>query len=185
MSAAGTCVGLFGALAHRPLDAKVQRAIRLGIRVTVQHPLLYSQGAAILRLWGPERAQAALPVRAWLDEGAQVSAGSDYPAASYDTMRSIWGLVTRGTQGAGTLGHEYAVDRYTALWLYTIAGARLSGESERRGTLQPHRLADLVAFPADPISCPVDEPLAIRPVFTMVGGRAMYDPDGRLGTRVG
>jgi predicted amidohydrolase YtcJ len=157
------------------------RAIRLGIPVTVQHPLLYAQGAAMLRLWGPERAQAAMPVRAWLDEGATLSAGSDYPAAGYDAMRSIWGLVTRGTQGAGTLGPEQGIDRYAAFWLYTTAGARLNGESERRGTVQPRRLADLVAFGVDPITCPIDELLAVRPVFTMVGGRAVYDPQGRLG----
>ncbi len=161
------------------------RAIRLGIPVTVQHPLLYAQGAAMVRLWGVERAQAAMPVRAWLDEGAQVSAGSDYPAAGYDAMRSIWGLVTRGTQGAGVLGAEQAVDRYTALWLYTAAGAPLSGESGRRGTLQPRRLADLVAFAVDPVTCPVDDLPAVRPAFTMVGGRAVYDPDGRLGARAG
>jgi predicted amidohydrolase YtcJ len=161
------------------------RAIRLGIPITVQHPLLYAQGAAMVKLWGPERAQTAMPVRAWLDEGAQISAGSDYPAAAYDPMRSIWGLVTRGTQGAGVLGPEYAVDQYTAHWLYTAAGARFGGEADRRGTLQPRRLADLVAFRADPITCPIDDLLALRPAFTIVGGQAVYDPEGQLGAQAG
>jgi predicted amidohydrolase YtcJ len=161
------------------------RAIRLGIPVTVQHPIVYAQGAAMLRLWGPERAQAAMPVRAWLDAGAQVSAGADYPAASYDAMRSIWGLVTRGTEGAGTLGADQAIDRYTAVWLYTVAGAVLDGESERRGTLRPGQLADLAAFPADPIMCPIDDLPSVRPAFTMVGGRAVYDPNGRLAAQAG
>jgi predicted amidohydrolase YtcJ len=174
-------------LEHAILASAEQRAraIRLGIPVTVQHPLLYAQGAAMVKLWGPERAQAAMPVRAWLDEGAQVSAGSDYPAAGYDPMRSIWGLVTRGTQGAGILGPAYAVDQYTALWLYTAAGARFGGESHLRGTLQPHRFADLIALPKDPVRCPVDELLALRPAFTVVGGRAVYDPELRLGAQVG
>jgi len=179
---AGTLV-----LEHAILATAEQRAraIRLGVPVTVQHPLLYAQGAAMLRLWGPARAQSALPVRAWLEEGAAVSAGSDYPAAGYDPMRSIWGLVTRGTQGAGVLGPQQAIDQYTALWLYTAAGAYLSGESGRRGTLQPRRLADLVALPADPITCPVDDLLTVRPAFTLVGGRALYDPDGRVGGHMG
>jgi predicted amidohydrolase YtcJ len=172
-------------LEHALLASAEQRAraIRLGVPVTVQHPLLYAQGAAMLRLWGSERAQAALPVRAWLVEGAALSAGSDYPAASYDAMRSIWGLVTRGTQGAGVLGQEQAIDQYTAFQLYTAAGAQLCAENARRGTLQPRHLADLVAFAVDPLTCPVDALLAVRPSFTVVGGRALYDPDGRLGTR--
>jgi predicted amidohydrolase YtcJ len=157
------------------------RAIRMGIPVTVQHPLLYAQGAQMVKLWGAARATDALPVRAWLSEGATLSAGSDYPAAGYDVARSLWGLVTRQTQRAGTLGPQWAIDQYTALQLYTRAGTRLTGEEGLRGTLQPHRLADLVAFSSDPTTCPVDELRSLRPVFTMVGGRAVYDPDGRLG----
>ena len=179
---AGTLVLEHAILANAEQRA---RAIRLGIPVTVQQPLLYAQGAAMVKLWGPERAQAAMPVRAWRDEGAELSAGSDYPAADYDAMRSIWGLVTRGTQGAGVLGADQAIDQYTAFWLYTAAGAQLSAETARRGTLQPRRLADLVAFPVDPITRPVDDLLAVQPVFTMVGGRAVYDPHGRLGSQTG
>jgi predicted amidohydrolase YtcJ len=159
------------------------RAIRLGIPITVQHPLLYAQGQQMMKLWGAERAAQALPVRAWLDEGAQLAAGSDYPAASYDLMRSLWGLVTRKTQGAGTLGPDYAVDQYTAVRLYTSAGAQLDREDARRGTLQAGRLADLVAFHTDPITCPVDDLLALRPAFTLVGGRAVFDSDHLLGER--
>ena len=151
------------------------RAVRLGIPVTVQHPLLYAQGAAMLKLWGPERAQAAMPVRAWLDEGAQLSAGADYPAAGYDAMRSIWGLITRGTAGAGVLGPDQAINQYTAWWLYTAAGPQLDREQHLRGTLQPGRLADLVAFAVDPITCSPDDLLGLRPVFTVVGGRAVHD----------
>jgi predicted amidohydrolase YtcJ len=152
------------------------RAIRLGVPITVQQPLLYAQGQQMVRLWGAERAAQALPVRAWLDEGAQLAAGSDYPAASYDVMRSLWGLVTRGTQGAGILGPEYAIDQYTAVRLYTSAGAQLDREEGRRGALQPGRLADVVAFHADPITCSADDLLALKPAFTLVGGRAVYDP---------
>jgi predicted amidohydrolase YtcJ len=47
--------------------------------------------------------------------------------------------------------------------------------------VQPQRLADLVVFSVDPITCPIDRLLAVRPAFTMVGGRAIYDPQGRLG----
>jgi predicted amidohydrolase YtcJ len=167
---------------HALLANAVQRAraIRLGIPITVQHPLLYTLGRQMVEHWGVERAEAALPVHSWLDEGAALSAGSDYPAGSYDVTRSVWGLVTRRTEGAGVLGAREAIDQYTALRLYTAAGAQLDRESGRRGTLQAGRLADLVAFGADPVTCPTDDLLALRPVFTVVGGRPVYDPAGRL-----
>jgi predicted amidohydrolase YtcJ len=86
-------------------------------------------------------------------------------------------MVTRGTLKAGIQGPEYAIDQYTAVQLYTVAGARLNDESHRRGTLEPRRLADLVAFRSNPITYPVDDLPLLRPTFTMVGGRVVYDAE--------
>ena len=160
--------------------AQRARAIRLGVWITVQHPLLYALGKSLVTLWGPERTRQIMPVKAWLGEGAQLSAGTDYPISSFNPLESIWGFVTRATKEVGIQGPEYAIDQYTAAQLYTVGGAQLDGESHRRGTLQPRRLADLVAFHTDPITCPVDDLPALKPVFTVVGGRAVYDPDQRL-----
>jgi predicted amidohydrolase YtcJ len=157
------------------------RAIRLGIPVTVQHPLLYTLGSVLLEGWGEQRTRQIMPVRAWLDEGASLSAGTDYPVSSFNPGLSLWGMVTRGTLKVGIQGPEYAIDQYTAVQLYTAAGAQLNGESHRRGTLEPRRLADLVAFRSNPITCPIDDLPALSPVFTMVGGRAVYDPEAMLG----
>ncbi len=157
------------------------RAIRLGIPVTVQHPLLYTLGSVLVDGWGEQRTREIMPVRAWLEEGAMLAAGTDYPVGSFSPLLSIWGMVTRGTLKVGIQGPEYAIDRYTAVQLYTVAGAQLDGESHRRGSLQPQRLADLIAFRANPLTCPVDDLPSLRPVFTMVGGRAVYDPEHMIG----
>ncbi|TMC91598.1 MAG: hypothetical protein E6J11_20035, partial [Chloroflexi bacterium] len=149
------------------------RAIRLGIPVTIQHPLLYTLASVLLESWGQERTREIMPVRAWLEEGASLSAGTDHPVSSFNPLLSLWGMVTRGTLKAGIQGSEYAIDQYTAVHLYTLAGAQLNGESHRRGTLEPRRLADLVAFRSNPITCPIDDLPSLRPVFTMVGGRAV------------
>ena len=159
------------------------RAIRLGVAITVQHSLLYGRGRDLVRLWGADRAREIMPVRAWVEEGAQISAGTDYPADSYDPMKAIWGMITRQTQDVGVQGPEYAVDPYTAFYLYTAAGAKLDGEENRRGTLQPRRLADLVAYRKDPITAPVDDLPSLRPAFTIVGGQPMHDPAGLLTRR--
>jgi predicted amidohydrolase YtcJ len=77
-------------------------------------------------------------------------------------------------------GEEYAVDPYTAFWLYTAAGAQLVGEDDRRGTLQPGRLADLVGFIGNPVVASADELRKFAPVVTIVGGRTTHDPQGML-----
>lgn len=160
------------------------RAIRLGIPVTVQHPLVFTMGAEMVAKWGPERAARAMPIGAWLKEGGSrtthISAGSDYPAAGGEPMLALWGMATRGTRKSGILGPEYAIDRYTAMELYTVAGAQLLGQHDRLGTLQPGRLADLAAYRSDPITCPIDDVPALRPSFTMIGGRPVHDPEQML-----
>jgi predicted amidohydrolase YtcJ len=175
----GTLVIEHAFLADRTQRA---RAIALGISITVQHPLLYVNGKEILESWGPERAAAVMPVRSWVDEGAIVAAGTD-TVRPFDPMLNVWGMVTRETKDVGVQGAENAVDQYTAIELYTSAGTRLTGEAERRGTLEPHRLADFVAYRVDPIAAPVDDLPSLAPAMTVVGGRAVYDPDGLLEPR--
>ena len=150
-----------------------QRAIRLGIGITVQHPLLYSLGGNLLRYWGEERTSEVMPVRAWVDENALVAAGSDCNVSFFDPMLSIWGLITRGTRTVGVQGPQYRVDRYTAFELYTAAGGRLLGEPA--GTLTPGAYADLTGFRTDPLDCAEDDLPGLRPVLTMAGGRVVHD----------
>lgn len=170
----GTLVIEHGFLADKEQRA---RAIRHGIPITVQHSLLYILATVLIDGWGEERTREIMPVRAWLEEGATLAAGTDHPVSSFNPLLSIWGMVTRGTLKAGIQGPEYAIDRYTAVQLYTMAGAQLDGDGHRRGSLQPHRLADLVAFRTNPLTCPIDDLPSLRPVFTMVGGQAVYDPE--------
>jgi predicted amidohydrolase YtcJ len=163
-------------------DAQTRaRAVRLGVGITVQHPLLYSLGGNLVRYWGPDRASQVMPVRAWVDEGALIAAGSDCNVSFFDPLLSIWGLVTRGTRTVGVQGPEYRVDAYTAIGLYTAAGGRLLGEDRDVGILAPGAFADIVGFRADLLDSPVDDLPSQQPALTLVGGRPVHDPDGLLG----
>jgi predicted amidohydrolase YtcJ len=149
------------------------RAVRLGVAVTFQHPLLYALADSLDHFWGPARTRAIMPVRAWLDEGGDLSAGSDYPIGSYAPLETVWGMVTRQTAARGVQGAEQSLDRENAMRLATSGTARLLGESDRLSTLEPGKYADMVAFDTDPMTCPVDELRTLRPVFTIVGGRVV------------
>jgi predicted amidohydrolase YtcJ len=155
------------------------RAIRLGVAITVQHPLLYTNGAEIVASWGPERARQVMPVRSWLEEGAMIAAGTDQ-VRLFNPMLNVWGMVTRGTKDAGVQGPDQAIDVYTAIELYTAAGTRLTGEANRRGQLRPGQLADFVAYRSDPMNTPPDELPDLKPAVTCVGGRGAHDPEGLL-----
>jgi len=163
----GTFVIEHAFLANREQRA---RAIRLGVVITVQPALLYALGAILQKLWGEQRTREIMPVRAWIDEGAQLSTGTDYPIGFYSPLETLYAVTTRETASIGTQGAEYAVDRQTAAWLGTAGTAQLLGESERLGSLEPGKYADLVAFKSDPVTCPAEDLRDLQPVFTMVGG---------------
>ena len=91
-------------------------------------------------------------------------------------------MATRGTKSAGIQGPEHAISVRTALELYTMGTARLNHEQDRLGSITPGKLADLVAYPADPLTADLDDLADLTPAFTIVGGRAVHDPDGMLGS---
>ncbi|WP_282692249.1 amidohydrolase [Streptomyces sp. CC208A] len=171
----GTLVIEHGGLARPDQRA---RAVRLGIPVTVQHPLLHDAAAAQIRAWGADRVRDLFPLREWIDEGALLTAGSDFPVGPYGAMTSVWGMTTRQTV-AGARGPEHAIRRDEAVALHTSHAARLLGEYDDRGGLAPGKLADLTLWPTDPMTCPVEELAALRPTLTVVGGRTVHDSRGR------
>jgi predicted amidohydrolase YtcJ len=159
--------------------AQRERAVRGGFAITVQHALLWNMGSEMLVTWGPERTRDVNPLDQWLAAGASLAAGTDI-VRPFNPMVNVWGMATRGTKSAGVQGPEHAIGVATALDLYTLGTARLNGEADRLGSITPGKLADLVAYPADPLTIDVDELPQLTPAFTIVGGRVVYDPDRRL-----
>ena len=159
--------------------AQRERAVRGGFGVTVQHSLLWNMGSEMLVTWGPERTRQVNPLDDWLALGASLAAGSDI-ARPFNPMTNVWGMATRGTKSAGIQGPEHAIDVVTALRLYTLGSATLNGEADRLGSITPGKLADLVAYPLDPLTADLDDLADLTPALTVAGGRATYDPDKRL-----
>jgi len=156
-----------------------ERAVRDGFGVTVQFPLLWNMASEMLVTWGPERTRQVTPIDQWLAAGASLAAGTDI-VRPFNPMTNVWGMVTRGTKSAGIQGPEHAIDAATALRLYTVGTAALNHEQHRLGSIIPGKLADLVGYPGDPLAADPDDLAELTPAFTMMGGRATYDPDKRL-----
>jgi predicted amidohydrolase YtcJ len=53
-----------------------------------------------------------------------------------------------------------------------------AGEPGRRGTLQPHRLADIAGCATHLVAAAPDDLPSLVPEFALGGGRALHDPEG-------
>ena len=161
--------------------AQRERAVRGGFGVTVQHALLWNMGSQMLQTWGPERTRRVNPLDEWLALGADLAVGTDI-ARPFNPMLNVWGMATRGTKAAGVQGPEHAIGVAAAVELYTMGTARLNHDQDQLGSVTPGKLADIVGYPADPLTVDLDDLPGLAPAFTIVGGRAAHDPGGLLGS---
>ncbi|CCA60202.1 Exoenzymes regulatory protein AepA precursor [Streptomyces venezuelae ATCC 10712] len=153
----------------------LDRIAALGGAVSVQNRMSF-QGAAFLDRYGAEAAAHAPPVRAMLDRGLTVAAGTDATrVSSYNPWVALHWLVTGRTVG-GTRLHPAGnlIDRETALGLYTLGGARLTGEQDVKGTLREGSYGDLAVLSDDYLTVPEEVIPGIESVLTVVGGRIVW-----------
>jgi predicted amidohydrolase YtcJ len=158
-------------VSHESLD----RIAALGGALSVQNRMMF-QGRAFVDRYGFERAATAPPLRAMMDRGLHVAAGTDATrVSSYNPWLSLYWLVTGRTVDDVTLrAAEDRLDRETALSMYTSAGAVLSGEADKKGRISVGQYADLAVLTGDFFSMPVEEISRIESVLTIVGGTVVY-----------
>ena len=128
-------------------------------------------------MWG-ERARYAYAFRSLLDRGTPLAFGSDAPVAPLNPLLGIHAAVTRQDATNQPAGGWYAAERLTvaeAIEGYTLGPARLSGKSDRFGSIMPGKYADLVMlsrnlFAIDPADIPTT---TVR--LTVFNGRVVYE----------
>ncbi|MCA1559726.1 MAG: amidohydrolase family protein [Acidobacteria bacterium] len=160
---------------HIPLvlPDQMERMKRLGVVVSAQFQP-YAGAASMVRRWGKERTERALPMRELLDHGLIVSGGSDWPGAPNNPFVNIYYYVTRTTRDMGPIGVKQRISRQEALRVETLNNAYLTFEEEIKGSIEPRKLADFVILSDDVLTIPEEKILTIHPLATYVGGREVY-----------
>ena len=126
---------------------------------------------------GPDRASRAMAFRSLDEAGAVQAFGSDSPVFSMEVLRGIYCVATRmtpeGTPAGGWQPQE-RISAEAALRHFTRDAAYASFEEQRKGTLGPGRLADLVVLSDDILAIPPAQILKTRVLLTVMGGRDTY-----------
>ncbi|MEV5378320.1 amidohydrolase [Streptomyces nondiastaticus] len=153
----------------------LDRIASLGGSLSVQNRLSF-QGEVFTRRYGPGVAADAPPIRAMLERGLTVAAGTDATrVSSYNPWVALHWLISGRTVGGLTIRPpQNRVDRATALAMYTTAGAALTGEQDVKGVLRPGCYGDLAVLSHDYFTVPEQEIPHIESVLTVVGGRIVH-----------
>jgi predicted amidohydrolase YtcJ len=168
--------------ANFPSKHNLERCRDLGVCADVQPAWLYKDGNTLAKMLRPERVRWFQPYKTWL-KYTTIGGGSDH-MLRYDSLDStnpwnpwlgIWVCLTRATERGKPLEPNEALTREEALRLYTINNAYLHNEEKVKGTIEVGKLADLIVVDRDVLKCPVDDVRKAKVLFTIVGGKVVYE----------
>jgi predicted amidohydrolase YtcJ len=156
-------------------DDSLKRMQKLGLIWGVQDGL-YFGGERLQKEVGVDAAKQLPRIATALKLGLTVTGGTDaHRVSSYNPFVSLqWYLDGTTIGGVKTRGEEEAPSRRQALEMYTKNTAFAANEDDKRGTLEPGKLADLAVLSADYLTAPVNEIGKTKSLLTMIGGNVVY-----------
>ena len=157
----------------------LERMKKLGMYASVQ-PRATIMGQIFNRVHG-DRSHDMPALKMIQDSGIMWGLGTDtFEVNQYRPFTTLWFAVT-GKMVGGTVVNRQTISREDALIAHTRRNAFFVFQEDNLGSIQPGKLADLVALDRDYLTIPADQIKDIKPVLTMVGGKIVYD--GEAGPR--
>ncbi|MGD1118827.1 MAG: amidohydrolase family protein, partial [Dehalococcoidales bacterium] len=151
---------------------QLKRVARLGVIVAMQPmfiPCAEGPNLDYYRLWiGDERVKRTNVYRSILNEGILISGGSDTPVTRVNPLGGIHVLANHPLK-------EQRIDVHEAIEIFTINGAIIGFEEDKKGNIEPGKLADFVVLSDDPYRVPKDKIGNIKVEMTIVGGKVVYE----------
>lgn len=124
---------------------------------------------------GNERAQYISPTRDVLDAGLTLTSHHDAPITFPNSMRVLDATVNRTTRSGAVLGKDQRLTPYEGLKALTQWAAIQYFEEDRKGTLTPGKLADLVILDRNPLTVDPAQIHDIRVVQTLKEGQVVWE----------
>jgi predicted amidohydrolase YtcJ len=158
-----------------PTPRSVERARNLGIIVSTQQPVLWTQSHYYKQFWGQRAVANVFANRTWLEGGVLINGSSD---VGISPLLGIYMYVTRKNFFGEALGPEQAISREEAIKLFTIYGAYSTFEEKLKGSIEAGKLADLAVLSDDPLTVPEEKIKEIQVLMTVVDGKIAYEKSG-------
>jgi predicted amidohydrolase YtcJ len=153
---------------------QLARMKKLDLMLSVQDHL-YLAAPALKNYLGTARASQITPVKSYLDTGLLVAGGTDSPVVPFNPFFEIYHFLTRDTITDGVYGaNERVTSREELLRMITINYAKLIGEAEIKGSIEPGKLADFAVLSEDLLTVAEGKIPTMRALLTYVGGREVY-----------
>ena len=155
-----------------------RRMLARGILPVPQPVFMYEFGDLYVRNLGMTRAEAAYPMKTWLDEGHHPAASSDCPVSTVDPFINLYTMLTRRTNKGSVLGEAERLTLAEALHCYSWCGAYTQFAEDRRGNLAIGMQADVAILSRDIFTLDGEEILSVQVDATLRDGAPIFDRHG-------
>jgi len=163
----------------------ISRFGKLGVIASMQ-PLHAYPDSDTLDVWairvGPERAKLAWAWKSIADAGGKYAFGSDWPIVTLNPFEGIQTAVTRQTSDATPKDGFDAGERLTvadAIEGYTIDAAFAGHHEKTEGSIMVGKAADLIIVDRNIFEVDAHTIGKTKVVFTIVGGKIVYEADAK------
>ena len=145
----------------------------LGVVAVLQPNFAYSLGEHMREALNDDQLHDILPYKSLIEAGVSVAIGAD--GLPQNPFYAIYSAVARVTDVGNRLAPQEAVTVIEALRAYTRGGAYSVFEDERRGSLEPGKIADVVVFDRDLLTVPLEQVKDTQVLLTIKNGRVVFD----------
>jgi hypothetical protein len=156
---------------------------QLGVVANLQPAWLYLDGATLRNQFGAERMTYFQPFHTLSEHKVTVGGGSDHMQKigsfrsinPYNPFLGMWITLARHPRWTEEPLHtEQNLTREQAIQLYTINNAFLTFQEDKKGSIEPNKLADFIVLDRDILTCPLEEVKSIEVEQTYLGGERIY-----------
>jgi len=130
-------------------------------------------------IYGPGRTARLNSMKEGLENGLSITFHHDSPIHPVDQIFLIWIAVNRKSRSGQVYGPGQRLSTYEALYGSTAAAAFQLREEDRKGSLEPGKLADLVILDKNPLTTDPDALKDIQVVETIKEGQTVYRKGGK------
>jgi hypothetical protein len=153
----------------------IPRFGQLGVIAAMQGIHCTSDGPWIIKRLGEKRAEEGAYVwQKLMQSGAIIANGTDVPVEAVDPIPNFYALVTRKMNNGEAFYPDQKMTREQALQAYTLNCAYAGFEEDFKGSFKPGKLADITVLSKDILTVTDNEILNAEVIYTIVGGKVMY-----------
>lgn len=155
-------------------DDQLREMKKIGMLPSIFVAHTYFWGDVHLKNLGAVRGARISPVKSALELGLRYNFHQDCPVLPPDMMRTVWCAVNRVTRKGVKIGADQCIGVFDALKGITVNAAYEYHEEDRKGALEPGKMADMVILEKNPLKADKMELKDIAVLETIKEGETLF-----------